>query len=66
MGSLSGYKQENPATKCTDPIYDRPERVGTWWIIDSINLASVRESWEIVVRSGLSWKDNERKEEVKA
>jgi hypothetical protein len=49
-----------------NPIYDRPERVGTWWIIDSINLASVRESWEIVVRSGLSWKDNERKEEVKA
>jgi hypothetical protein len=46
-------------------LYDRPEKVGTWWIIDSINLNSPRENWEVVVRSGLSWKDNERKEETK-
>jgi len=39
-------------------LYQRPEKVGTWWIIDSINLNSPRENWEIVVRSGLSWDDD--------
>jgi len=46
-------------------VYHRPEKVGTWWIIDTINLNSNREDWEVVVRSGLSWKDNDRKEETK-
>lgn len=43
-------------------IYHRPEKVGTWWIIDTINLNSNREDWEVVVRSGLSWSDEYEKE----
>ena len=43
-------------------VYHRPEKVGTWWIIDTINLNSNREDWEVVVRSGLSWSDEYEKE----